>query len=85
MNGDKVDNRWANLRDVPRRVNRQNCRAANRNSKTGFLGVTSVGSRYQASIGHKGKTKKLGYFDTPEQAHAAYVAEKRAIHDGCTI
>lgn len=27
----------------------------------------------------------LGYFDTPEEAHAAYLAAKRAQHEGCTL
>lgn len=85
INGQKADNRWVNLRDVRRAVNVQNRRSATNESKTGMLGVVKVGRRYQASIGVNGKTKKLGYFDSPEEAASAYVSAKRELHIGCTL
>lgn len=30
-------------------------------------------------------TKNLGYFSTPEEAHEAYLAAKRLLHDGNTL
>lgn len=90
MNGNPMDNRLMNLRDVPRHVNAQNQRKARRTSKTGLLGASPAGcpgeiGRYVAFIGWQGGRKNLGYFDTPEEAHAAYVAAKRQLHIGCTI
>lgn len=89
INGDRVDNRIANLRDVSNSVNRQNARTANADSKTGILGVTLRKSkskpRYQAQIAVNGKNKYLGMFDTEGEAHQAYLMAKREVHIGCTI
>lgn len=84
-NTDKGDNRWDNLRQATTRLNGENKRRANRNSKTGFLGVSPHRNRFMARIKVNGKHKCLGTFDTPEQAHAAYVATKRQLHEGCTL
>ena len=88
-NGDRKDNRLSNLRDVSISVNSQNKRSATPGSKSGFLGVSfhskGVSKPWNARIGHQGKTTSIGYFSTPEEAHEAYLAAKRRIHDGCTI
>jgi hypothetical protein len=81
INGDRMDNRIANLRDVPRSVNLQNQRRAKAHNALGVLGVRKRGNRYAARIDNA----HLGYFDTPEEAHAAYVAAKREMHEGCTL
>ena len=44
------------------------------NNKSGFKGVCQVGDKWQAGIKHQGKSIHLGWHDTPEEAHAAYVA-----------
>ncbi len=87
INGEPSDNRWANLRDVSRRVNAQNLRRAHSHSGTGLLGASwgSRDRRFVARIKHQGKYVSLGGFDTAEEAHAAYVAAKRRLHEGCTI
>lgn len=90
INGDQADNRLANLRAVTNTVNAQNKRKAMRTSQTGLLGASPArcsgeAGRYAAFIGFSGRRKNLGYFDTPEEAHAAYVAAKRQLHAGCTI
>lgn len=85
INGRRDDNRWLNLRIVPRATNQQNRRKAHANNSTGFLGVSPNRSRYAARIGVNDVYRHLGTFDTPEEAHAAYVAAKRAEHAGCTI
>lgn len=87
INGIRSDNRISNLRDVPRRVNRENMRKAMPSNKCGYMGVTrSRGSkRWAAKITVKGEIKFLGCFDTPELAHAAYVDAKRKYHEGCAI
>lgn len=80
------DNRWDNLRDATKFVNQQNLRRAKRGNSSGFLGVHKrSGGGYRARIYADGRLSYLGTFDTPELAHSAYVAAKRAMHPGCTL
>jgi len=83
------NNAWLNLRGVNQSVNLQNRRSAQANNASGFLGVTlipgRVRARYMAQITTAGKKKCLGYFATADAAHAAYIAAKRLLHEGCTI
>jgi len=48
-------------------------------SATGFKGVTRKGDKFAAQIGFRGKRWHIGLFDTPEQAHQAYLAEAARI------
>ena len=87
INGIRNDNRFSNLREADRTLNNQNRRNAGEINKLGFLGV-SLHKRDQkitAQIKINGKTKWLGYYKTPELAHAAYLSAKRQYHEGCTI
>jgi hypothetical protein len=86
INGNPADNRMENLRDVSNSVNQQNQRRGWGSS--GLLGVTHYASkgRWGASILPPGEKRRfLGLYDTPEEAHAAYVAAKRVLHEGCEI
>lgn len=85
INGDHGDNRIENLRDVSAGVNMQNLRVPRRTNKIGLLGVTRSGKRFRATIRTNGKAKYLGSFDTPDEAHEAYINAKRSMHVGCTI
>lgn len=85
VNGIRYDNRITNLRDVPHQVNSQNLRAAKSHNRVGILGVEKKHKRFNARIAHNGKTYCLGTFDTPEEAHAAYVGAKKILHVGSTI
>lgn len=85
LNGNKLDNRIVNLRDVRPMVNVQNQRAPSRNNKTGYLGVFADGEMFRACISVGGCNRHLGRFQTPEEAHAAYVKAKRTHHEGCTL
>lgn len=87
INGDKGDNRIANLRDVPACVNLENKRGARRDNASGLLGVHlhRQSGRWRARIRHDGKAVHIGMFDSPEAAHAAYLETKRKLHEGCTI
>ena len=83
INGDRLDNRLANLRDVTIGKNGQNKYRAKRTNGTGFLGVRTTDKRkngFRAVIKFDGKTKNLGSFDTPEKAHEAYMAAKAKYH-----
>lgn len=87
INGNRADNRWANLRDVPQKVNAQNLRAVRPDSKTGVMGVQlhAQKGKYVARIRVDGKTKCLGYYQTTSAASDAYLTAKRLLHEGCTI
>jgi hypothetical protein len=87
INGDKADNRIANLRDVDRNMNLQNIKRAPAHSKSGLLGASfhSSTGRWASRVYAAGRQRSLGLFDSPEEAHAAYLAAKRRLHEGCTI
>ena len=87
LDGNPLNNRISNLRDVSRSVNNQNQREAGSDNSTGFLGVSfpKRAGKFRSRIMLNGKLKHLGYFPTAELAHAAYLAAKREIHEGCTI
>lgn len=88
VNGNRLDNRFANLRDVPPRINCENLRPFNKANKTGLRGVRVTSTRqvkFAAEIKVRGKIHRLGYFPNPEAAHAKYVEAKRLLHEGCTI
>lgn len=86
IDGNKLNNRIMNLRDVDRAMNTQNVKKARRNNKSsGLLGAYRKGNRWQAQIRIGGVGTTLGTFSTPEEAHAAYLGAKRLFHPGCTI
>lgn len=80
----RSNNRFANLRDASAKINRQNRKTAQRNSKTGVLGVSPHQGKYVATINNK-QHIYLGIFDTLEEAQAVYLEAKRKLHEGCTI
>jgi hypothetical protein len=82
IDGNRSNNRICNLRDVTQSTNIQNERKPRRNNKSGFLGVKADRGRWRAEISISGKTKFLGRFKTPEEAHQAYVESKRKNHPG---
>ena len=72
--GDGLHNWFTNLRDATSTQNKGNSRRRSTNV-SGYKGVTrsASGKRWAARIGVDGCQYHLGYFDTPELAHAAYV------------
>lgn len=88
IDGNRQNNRIENLRDVSRRTNLQNRRAAGSHRKHGsLLGAAWHAStgKWRALIKHEGRQVSLGYFATEQEAHVAYVEAKRRLHEGCTI
>lgn len=80
INGNRSDNRIENLRDVDRGRNARNqTRLVKPETVSGLLGVTwhKPKNRWRACIRVGGRHTFLGYFDTPEAGHAAYMAAKR--------
>lgn len=85
IDGNPRNNAWANLRDVTRFTNLQNRHHSPAGSKLNLLGVTANHKRFMAQITTNKQYRYLGTFDTALEAHAAYVAAKRQLHEGCSI
>jgi len=73
-NGDTVDNSFGNLREATHSQNIANSRLR-KDNKAGLKGVSlAYPGRWMANINKDKKRHYLGLFDSPEKAHAAYVA-----------
>lgn len=80
---DKANNRIGNLRPATQSQNMANSAKGPRN-RSGFKGVhfgrdASRSKPWRASIRQDWKLKHLGWFATPEEAHAAYVAAAKSV------
>jgi hypothetical protein len=79
INGDKLDNRFCNLREVTAKQN-----AENRNQIQGVSGLKGVfpapKGRWKASIGHNGKVIYLGTYDLKEEAYDIYCKAAKVFH-----
>ncbi len=85
MDGNSANNRFDNLREATQAQNTQNQRRARSDNKSGVLGVENNGRRWTARIRVNGVRTYLGSFATEQEAHAAYLAAKRRLHEFCTI
>lgn len=76
INGDRLDNRRANLRICSHSENQRNSRPAmtygGKRVFSQYKGVYASGSRFRAQIGINWKQVRLGTFDTAEEAALAY-------------
>lgn len=86
INGVKVDDRIANLRVVDRAGNAKNMpeTAQVNNHSCGLRGVTwnKQHRRWQSKLMANKTVHHVGYFETPQVAHEAYMAVKRRLHLG---
>lgn len=82
INGDRLDDRIENLRDVPAQGNQQNRRNGNKNSSSKMLGVSwnKLSSKWRAQISIGKTTRHIGMFDSEKDAHSAYMEAKKSIH-----
>jgi hypothetical protein len=81
-NGTRSDNMFVNLRECNNSENNAN-RQRQTNSTSGFKGVcwNNRAKKWMAHIKVLQKQIHLGYFDAPEDAHAAYI-EASALNFG---
>lgn len=81
INGDKADNRIANIRPASKVTNGFN-RGPDRDSRTGYKNVTYVrrANRYTSCFTAHGVRYYVGCFRTAEEAYEAYVAKAKKIH-----
>ena len=78
--GDRTNNAWHNLRLATQSQNLANHRLRSNNT-SGFKGVSRhSGGKWVAMVWKDYKPYHLGYFDTPEEAHAAYMAAAERLH-----
>jgi hypothetical protein len=87
IDGNRINNRIANLREATHMENFQNTRNPYKNNATGMQGVSyhKASGKYAAQLQTKHKQRHLGLYLTPEEAFAAYVEAKRKQHPFCTI
>lgn len=84
INGNRLDNRIANLRIATYSQNSANAKRHSRNT-SGLKGASKVlrngkwTGRWQSSITFQRKQMHLGSFGTKEEAHAAYVKAAREL------
>ena len=85
--GDPLNNRWRNLRLATSQQNSENMHHAHADSQSGYLGVslTRSGRRYRSRIFVCGREVGLGVYATAEEAHEAYLAAKRRMHEFNTL
>ncbi len=80
INGQRSDNRIANLREATAAQNIRN-QGSHKDSRTGIKGVTrKPNGKWAAQIGYGGKNRFLGTFSTPEAAQRAYETAARQHH-----
>lgn len=79
INGDKGDNRLGNLREATQAENMRNTVRPSHNT-SGFKGVSRHQGKYRAVIQREGRHIFIGYFDTAEEAHAAYCRAAETHH-----
>lgn len=80
INGDKADNRIANLRDVAPAINSQNRVEPTPRNKIGAIGVSEFRGGYRAHIEAHSVRHYLGTYETLAEARAAYNAGRLILH-----
>lgn len=80
IDGDRTNNRWANLRAATRSQNAANSKR-HKDNRSIAKGVRQTrGGRWEARIFVRGKPTTLGCFDTVFEASEAYNAAAKAAH-----
>lgn len=81
VDGNGLNNTRSNLRVATTSENGMN-RGKQKNNKSGFKGVCFFArtNKWVAYIRVNRKSRNLGYFFTPEEAHAAYCAAASELH-----
>ena len=78
INGIKDDNRFCNLREATNSQNNANKKKTIKNV-SGYKGVYKDGNRWRSQIEINGKKIHIGRYETPEEAHAAYVTKAKEL------
>lgn len=81
INNISTDNRLENLQIITLRENTNKDRGERDLALPLGVYKTTNGKKYGAHIGHKGKVIYLGSYDTPEEAHEAYLTKLKELED----
>ena len=76
INGDKLDNRRANLRACDRSTNLRNLQGAKKHSKSGVLYVHQMPEGWQVRVGGK----YIGYFTDLAEAEDAAISGRAFVY-----
>lgn len=81
INGDPLDNRFANIREASDTQNKQNSRTR-KDNRSGIKGAFfhKQTRKWASAIRLNGKSKYLGLFETAEDAHAAYCKAAKELY-----
>jgi hypothetical protein len=85
IDGNRFNNTFANLRDVTRSENLHNVFKAKKNNKTKLLGVSAHQGKWRMQIRVNGSNMRISGFNTPEEAHQAYLEAKKKYHLSNTL
>lgn len=88
INGIKHDNRFTNLRDTSKSINRQNQRTVRSdNLSSGVTGVSWCRhhNKWKAYIRVDGKLRHLKYCDSVDDAERVYLKAKESLHPGALV
>ena len=77
IDGNRLNNKFTNLRDVTRSENLHNVHVAKKNNKINFLGVSAHQGKWRMQIMINGVCTRISGFDTPDQAHKAYMQYRK--------
>ena len=79
-NGNSLDDRLDNLREATVTENAWNHKGRKKRLQLP-MGVRVIGSgRFQARLAYRGTMLHLGAFDTPNEAHAIYLAKRKEMY-----
>lgn len=81
INGDTLDNRRENLRFASASQNALN-KSVRSDNTSGYKGVSywTTGGKWKATTCVDGKTHHIGFFNTAEEAYAAYCKKAKELH-----
>jgi hypothetical protein len=85
FNGDPLDNRFCNLRDVSLRTNAENQRRPRSDCRAKALGIEIIDDKWRARIRSNGVMVRGPRRSSIEEAQADYICLKRQMHAGCTL
>jgi hypothetical protein len=85
INGNKLDNRIANLRILCNARNQANNKYPRSNNKLGVRGVYKKGDIFIAQIGFSGDKYSLGYYKTVEEAEKAYLEARDVLYKNLIV
>ena len=77
----KSDNRIRNLREATNEKNLHNINTPQKNTTTGYLGVSKSRKGFTATITANKKIRYLGTYPTASEASKAYFSAKKELHE----